>query len=110
MFVEIMEDVLFLIKYFNNHGKALALLHKEMDENSFPRLVLILPAFTRWTSHYLCTARVVRVAPYFRALVQRPVYRDQLLLSAGSKREQKADAQRAHDILAQPGFFEKVEK
>ncbi|KIK76263.1 hypothetical protein PAXRUDRAFT_110784, partial [Paxillus rubicundulus Ve08.2h10] len=52
-FVQIINDTLEVVKWFNNHGQALGLLQDAQMAKFGQILALILPVLTRWTSHYL---------------------------------------------------------
>ncbi|KAF8062592.1 hypothetical protein FPV67DRAFT_1452391 [Lyophyllum atratum] len=55
-------ECLEVIKWFNNHSAALALLEQEMKFTYDGKAwALILPVITRWTAHYLSTTRLLKV-------------------------------------------------
>ena len=68
-----MDQAIEVIKWFNNHSRALGLLKQRMLEKLFKVYVLILPVITRWTSHYLSCKRLLLVATAMRTLVLSPL-------------------------------------
>jgi hypothetical protein len=60
----ITEDVnraLEVVKWFNNHGTALELLHQKRVLTFEYAWALILPVITRWTAYYLALTRLLKL-------------------------------------------------
>ncbi|KZV80517.1 hypothetical protein EXIGLDRAFT_630029 [Exidia glandulosa HHB12029] len=59
-----------LIKWFLNHGTALALLHKEqlLDSEVRAAVTLLLPVITRWGAHYVSISRLLRLKDAVRTV------------------------------------------
>jgi hypothetical protein len=69
-----MQDAHEVVKWFNNHSRALGLLDQEQQKPD-PRtgifrrvLALVLPVITRWTSHYLAACRLLQLEGTLRAI------------------------------------------
>ncbi|TFK78604.1 hypothetical protein K466DRAFT_507046, partial [Polyporus arcularius HHB13444] len=73
-------EALDIVRWFNNHSSALELFHQAQlwttPERTRP-LALILPATTRWTTHFQSAFRLCLLEPAMRACVLRN--RDRLL-------------------------------
>ena len=98
-----MDQAIEVIKWFNNHSRALGLLKQRMLEKLFKVYVLILPVITRWTSHYLSCKRLLLVATAMRTLVLD--FYDELVICAGDKREMKDKAKEILDLVNEPSFW-----
>ncbi|KAJ2984582.1 hypothetical protein NUW54_g10457 [Trametes sanguinea] len=70
-----MSAALDIVRWFNNHSGALELLHQaqiftaDSDERRKAPLALILPAQTRWTTHFQCVARLLVLRPALQACI-----------------------------------------
>ncbi|KAI0771477.1 ribonuclease H-like domain-containing protein [Trametes elegans] len=59
-----------IIKWFNNHTRALAMLAEEQRHRYDGRvLALLYPVVTRWSSHYLTCARLLEIEHAMRCLL-----------------------------------------
>lgn len=103
LFVEIIDDAVEVIKWFNNHSRALGMLKTAQHEKLGKIFALIKPVITRWTSHYLAICRLLELEIPFKQLLLD--HHDDLILSAGRKREQKEKAKEILDILEGFGFW-----
>jgi hypothetical protein len=103
-----MEDALDVVKWFNHHGRALGLLRKEQMSTFGKILVLILPCLTRWTSHYLAVRRLLELRVAFSKLTCDPKILEILLVCAGKKQEQLAEAERIVGIICREGFWDEL--
>lgn len=77
MFIEIVTEALEVMKWFNNHSRALSMLQAGQLSKHSKILALILPVLTWWTSHYLVVTRLIETELAFK----------QLLLDAGETLE-----------------------
>ncbi|KDQ64319.1 hypothetical protein JAAARDRAFT_187663 [Jaapia argillacea MUCL 33604] len=103
-FVETGADALEVIKWFNSHGKALSILNAE--QASIPPnkvLALLLPAPTRWTTHYLAFDRLDEVANAVKSSVIKHTPR--LVVAAGERADLKAKATEIIDIVSDYTFW-----
>lgn len=102
-FIDIMEGALEIVKWFNNHGLALAKLRGVCLHKLGKMLCLILPVITRWTSHYLCVRRLLRLELVFGQLLLDS--QEEILACAGHGQEAKDKAREIVDKLRQPSFW-----
>ncbi|KAF8148553.1 hypothetical protein K438DRAFT_1989202 [Mycena galopus ATCC 62051] len=85
------KEALEVVKWLNNHGKALDLLTAQQTLVFSKVLHLILPVVTRWTVHYYCLRRVKKLERPIRTCV---ITHEQTLdRCTGNKPEQTAAAQ-----------------
>lgn len=102
-----------LIKWFTNHGVALDLLNAEQrfGNPSGPIYTLILPAATRWASHFHAFSRLLDVQPSMKACVSRHARR--LLEIAGTGTRDEAAREKAEWVLEtvrNESFWARLEK
>ncbi|KAJ7484268.1 ribonuclease H-like domain-containing protein, partial [Mycena latifolia] len=97
------KDVLEVVKWFNNHGKALDLLRVQQMLIFTVVLRLLLPVVTRWTIHYCCLRRVKKLERSFRACVV--THEEVLKFCAGRKEEQIAAAEFVIATCNRPSFW-----
>ncbi|KAJ7258197.1 hypothetical protein C8J57DRAFT_1436836 [Mycena rebaudengoi] len=77
------KDALEVVKWFNNHGKALDLLRAQQSNDFLPPFfAFFFPVVTRWTIHYCCLRRACVVT-----------HEEVLRVCAGRKEEQIAAAE-----------------
>ncbi|KZT67494.1 hypothetical protein DAEQUDRAFT_673065, partial [Daedalea quercina L-15889] len=107
-FKELLDDALEIIKWFNNHTRALGMLKDTMIVKLGKALCLILPVITHWTSHYLAVRQLIDAECVFVQLLLHKV--DQLLLCAGDKDDAKEKAAEVIRKLEQPGFFARLRR
>jgi hypothetical protein len=89
-FLQCVNQAVEVVKWFNNHSRALGLLQVEQEITYHKVLALILPVITRWTAHYLSSRRLLEVSTAVRACGLR--HKETLLLCAGNKADAKAKA------------------
>ncbi|KIM35265.1 hypothetical protein M413DRAFT_79560, partial [Hebeloma cylindrosporum] len=93
-----------VIKWFNNHGAALALLRQEQIltfAGSF--WALVLPIITRWTAYYLAVTRVLKLKQPLQLCWTRN--EDRLITCAGTKEELKEKAREIQRIVNDHSFW-----
>lgn len=108
VFVEIIDDAVEVIKWFNNHSRALGLLKKVQLAKIGKILALLKPVLTRWTSHYLAIRRLVQLEIPFKQLLLD--HSHDLLLAGGRKREEKERAEYILEVLGGYGFWANLRK
>ncbi|KAJ7135463.1 ribonuclease H-like domain-containing protein [Mycena crocata] len=104
-----MEDVkraMVVVKWFNNHGKALDLLRAQQMAILLVVLALILPDITRWTVHYCCLRRVKKLERPIRACVI--MHEEILRVCAGTKDEQILAAEEVIRICKRDSFWTNI--
>ncbi|KAI0072875.1 hypothetical protein K474DRAFT_1650318 [Panus rudis PR-1116 ss-1] len=103
------ELALEVIKWFNNHGKALSLLQEEQKQTYKDRLIplmLLLPVITRWTAHYCAITRLLQICIAVKACCLR--HEEALLVCAGRAQEHVNKAQSILDTVSDPTFWRKL--
>lgn len=108
VFVEIIDDAVEVIKWFNNHSRALGQLKKVQKTKIGTILALIKPVLTRWTSHYLSISCLVQLEIPFKQLLLDHL--DNMRLAAGRKREEKEKAEEILEIVGGYGFWANLRK
>ena len=103
-FKKIIDKALAVVKWFNNHGRALGLLRRVMMEKMNKVLALILPIITRWTSHYLSVDRLLELEDCLIQVVLS--FKDELITCAGKTSKVKAVAQRIIKIIRSGEFWD----
>lgn len=99
---------LLIVKWFNNHTRALGLLKSAASRSKITILALILPALTRWTSHYLCVHRLIEMKEAFQAVLLGSG-KEELLVAAGDQPEHKAEAQNIISVISSSSFWSHLE-
>jgi hypothetical protein len=103
-FLESIPLALDVVKWFNNHGAALALLQTEQRFTYHGKIfALILPVITRWTAHYLSVTRLLKVKGAVTSCCNRN--EDALLISAGTETKAKEKACMILDIVGNANFW-----
>ncbi|KAF6752743.1 ribonuclease H-like domain-containing protein [Ephemerocybe angulata] len=97
-----------IIKWFNNHGKALDLLRNQQILILLKEYALLYPASTRWTSQFTCLSRLSSQEAIILSCVAQ--HRDELLLTAGPKADAKAKATKIIDRCLKPGFWRDLKR
>ncbi|KAF6762932.1 hypothetical protein DFP72DRAFT_1060133 [Ephemerocybe angulata] len=97
-----------IIKWFNNHGKALDLLRNQQILILLKEYALLYPASTRWTSQFTCLSRLSSQEAIILGCVAQ--HRDELLLTAGPKADAKAKATEIIDRCLEPGFWQDLKR
>ncbi|KAH6903798.1 hypothetical protein BKA70DRAFT_1103704, partial [Coprinopsis sp. MPI-PUGE-AT-0042] len=105
--IHVVSEALEVVKWFNNHSRALGLLRaQQMESNGLNHILsLILPVLTRWTSHYLSLSRLLRLQLYFMGLLLSSSKREALVTAAGPKAEQRRKAEEVIGIIERPDFW-----
>ncbi|EMD37962.1 hypothetical protein CERSUDRAFT_29916, partial [Gelatoporia subvermispora B] len=106
-FIAVVDTAVEVIKWFNNHGRALGLLKEEMRLRFNGKVYsLILPVITRWTSHYVSCQRLLLVEKAIRALTlyKRP----DLEGCAGDRADAKAKAKEIVKITESAWFWDNL--
>lgn len=99
---------LVVIKWMNNHSRALGLFRQEQLFTYNKSLALILPVITRWTAHYLSLRRLLTVEKALKATWLK--HSEIMIASAGSKSDDKAKAIAVQEIIENPDFWYHVKK
>lgn len=99
----IVNKALEVVKWFNNHGRALGILGDIQRMLSTTILCLILPVLTRWTSHYVSVDRLLELEPSIVRTVKD--FEEELVRSVGSDRKAKAKAKKVMKIVGQTSFW-----
>ncbi|KZV65826.1 hypothetical protein PENSPDRAFT_756143 [Peniophora sp. CONT] len=89
-FIQVMDDALEVIKWFNNHGRAHGLLGQAMRKRLGREYSLVNPVLSRWTSLFHAADRLLRTRD---AMLDVTINREELISCAGDKRDalEKAD-------------------
>jgi len=107
-----MDDInhaLEVIKWFNNHSTALALLQMEQMltfEGSF--WVLILPAITQWTAHYLAITHYLKLKQPLQICWTRN--EDRLITCVGTKQELQEKARNIRGLVRDKSLWHQLGK
>ncbi|KAJ7587830.1 ribonuclease H-like domain-containing protein [Mycena floridula] len=103
-----MQMALDIVKWFNNHSKALDLLRKQLAFNIGKELQLFLPAATRWTAHYCSLYRTHQISP---SIISCVVSHEQaLLVAGGTKDDQMEISQTVLDNCQDKDFWNDLKK
>ncbi|KAF8960763.1 ribonuclease H-like domain-containing protein, partial [Flammula alnicola] len=107
----ITEDVnraLDVVKWFNNHGTALELLHQEQLLTFAYAWALILPVITRWTAHYLALTRILKLKRPLQLCWTRN--ETKLVVCAGTKEELQEKAREIHATVKDEAFWYRIDR
>lgn len=110
---ETVSEALDIVRWFNNHGSALDLFNKEQLLTYPDRtraLALILPAVTRWTTHFQCSSRLLLLARAFKLCIARNKDR---LLEIGEKSQTanaKETSRRVIASIEDPSFWTRLDR
>ena len=99
---------LVVIKWMNNHSRALGLFCQEQLCTYNKILVLILPVITHWTAHYLSLQWLLNVETALKAAWLK--YSKSMIASASTKSDDKAKAIVVQEIIESPQFWYHVKK
>lgn len=94
-FLTCVPKALLVIKWMNNHSRALGIFRREQLQTFNKILSLILPVITRWTAHYLSLRRLLDVEMPMKTSWMK--YSQQMIECAGPKADVQ---QKARDIQA----------
>lgn len=108
IYAKTLEKATRVVKWFNNHSRALGLLQKEQKARNDKVRALIIPCATRWTSHYLSAKRLAELRVIFQtcALTQQ----QELLEAAGKKPAQKETATEILEIIRDYAFWDNLDQ
>ncbi|KAJ8584682.1 hypothetical protein M405DRAFT_746591, partial [Rhizopogon salebrosus TDB-379] len=106
VFIEIVTEALEVVKWFNNHSRALSMLRAVQLSKHGKILALILPVLTRWTSHYLAVTRLIETELAFKQLLlDAGETLEPLVECAGGRADAKRKARETLGILQRPNFW-----
>ena len=108
-YLKCVKEGLEVIKWFNAHSAALALLNNEQRftyEGKF--WALVLPVITRWTAHYLSISRLLKVKSAIRSCSLR--HEETLLTCAGRDAKLKLTARAILDTVSNDVFWANLSK
>ncbi|KAH7917096.1 hypothetical protein BV22DRAFT_1026972, partial [Leucogyrophana mollusca] len=105
-FVETASNAAEITKWFNNHSIAYGIFNREQELTYSKALTLILPVITRWTAHYLSFSRLLEVKTPLACCVMK--HRNELITSAGPKRESKDKARKVLDTVEDPDTWRDI--
>ena len=94
-FIEIIDEALEVIKWFNNHSHALGILWDIQCQLLGQPLSLILLVLTWWTSHFLSVHCLLQLEQAFKQMLAK-VPENDLITCARSRVEMK---RKAHQVL-----------
>ncbi|KAF8151629.1 ribonuclease H-like domain-containing protein [Crassisporium funariophilum] len=105
----IIAQCLEVIKWFNNHGTALALLQKEMKFTYEGKIwSLVLPVITRWMAHYLSSTRLLKVKGAVTSYVHQ--HEEKLKVAGGKTQEVQKKAEEIIQIVKDSSFWNGLAK
>src|SRR6266545_3861854 len=107
-FQDCVTKALVVIKWMNNHSRALGLFRQEQLYMHQKILALILPVITRWTAHYLSLRRLLTVEKVLKVAWLK--HSETMIASAGPKSEDKAKAIEVQEIINDLQFWYHVKK
>jgi hypothetical protein len=107
-FLTCVPKALLVIKWMNNHSRALALFRREQMQTFNKILSLILPVITRWTAHYLSLRRLLAVEVPMKSSWMK--YSRQMIECAGPKADVQQKAREIQAIVEDPQFWNWVRK
>ncbi|KAI0041872.1 hypothetical protein FA95DRAFT_1576106 [Auriscalpium vulgare] len=103
VFKKLVGDALEVVKWFNNHGRALGILKDVQKSFRGSILCLITPVLTRWTSHYLSVRRLLELEQcIWRAATDSEA---ELISAVGPERKAKAKATQMVAIMQDSSFW-----
>lgn len=92
-----------VVKWFNNHSRALGILHVEQTHTLGKTLALVFAVVTRWTSVYQSLCRLLECIRPLRAIAVSQ--KDVLLLAGGKTPKAKQAASEVLGILNDEQFW-----
>jgi hypothetical protein len=107
-FLACVPKALLLIKWMNNHSRALGIFRREQLQTFNKILALILPVITRWTAHYLSLRRLLDVETSIRACWMK--YSREMIECAGPKADVQQKAREIEAIVDDSQFWVQVKK
>lgn len=109
-FLTCVPKALLVIKWTNNHSRALGIFRREQVQTfaSSKVLSLILPVITRWTAHFLSLRRLLEVEISMKASWLK--YGQEMINCAGPKADVREKAREIQSIVEDPQFWTWVKK
>ena len=107
-FQDCVAKALVVIKWMNNHSRALGLFCQEQFYTYQKILALILPVITRWTAHYLSLRRLLTVKKVLKVAWLK--HSETMIASTGPKSEDKAKVIAVQEIVNDSQFWYHVKK
>jgi hypothetical protein len=107
-FLVCVPKALVVIKWMNNHSRALGIFRREQLQTFNKILSLILPVITRWTAHYLSLRRLLEVEVPMKASWMK--YSQQMIECAGPRPDVRQKACKVQAIVEDPQFWRWVKK
>ncbi|RXW18608.1 hypothetical protein EST38_g7244 [Candolleomyces aberdarensis] len=97
-----------IIKWFNNHQKALDLLRNQQNLVLGKVLALIMACSTRWTSQYRSLSRLAGLEAVILGCVAQ--FRNELVLAGGDKEDAKAKAREIISLCLDSSFWNDLKR
>jgi len=107
-FLTCVPKALLVIKWMNNHSRALGIFRREQLQTYNKILSLILPVITRWTAHYLSLSRLLAVEVPVKASWMK--YGREMIDCAGPTADVQQKAREIQAIVEDPQFWKWVKK
>jgi hypothetical protein len=107
-FQDCVPKALTVIKWMNNHSRALGLFRQEQFFTYQKVLALILPVITRWTAHYLSLRRLLTVEKVLKVAWLK--HSETMIASAGPKHDDKVKAIAVQEVINDSQFWYHVKK
>ncbi|KAI9453922.1 hypothetical protein BJY52DRAFT_1123200 [Lactarius psammicola] len=107
-FLTCLPKALSVIKWMNNHSRALGIFRREQLQTYNKILALILPVITRWTAHYLSLRRLLDIEIPIRASWMK--YGQEMVDCAGPKADVQQKARKIQAVVEDPQFWTQVKK
>lgn len=107
-FQDCISKALVVIKWMNNHSRALGLFRQEQVYTYEKFFALILPVITRWTAHFLSLRRLLTVEKALKVAWLK--HGDAIIASAGPKAEDKRKAREVQSIIDDQEFWYHIKK
>ncbi|KAG1723863.1 hypothetical protein EDB19DRAFT_1645013, partial [Suillus lakei] len=107
LFSKIIDDALEVVKWFNNHSRALGILNAAQVKILLKVKSLVLPVLTRWTSHYLSVQRLLELEMPFKEILANSL--EDLKTCAGNRSDMKRKAMQTLAILLRYDFWHNLD-
>jgi hypothetical protein len=105
--VDVIEEALEIIKWFNNHSDPLYWLNAEQKLTYGKILIIFLPVVTRWLAHYHSVSRLLEIEESVRTLWYRK--QDAIIARAGDA-EKRGRARTVLQPIGDGEFWRKLRK
>jgi hypothetical protein len=107
-FLTCVPKALLVIKWMNNHSRALGIFRREQLQTYNKVLALILPVITRWTAHFLSLRRLLEVEMPMKTSWMK--YSEHMIECAGPKADVQEKAREIQVIVEDQQFWKWVKK